>query len=254
MQIDTKSVQASGIYGSVQGPAWRPSTKIDFDPKMLENAVNITDKLEIHEPTWEEIWNPTVTETVNEDGSVTKTITGSRSYTMWQQEFCSYGKDAFKVSLTFDAETYQVGDLTEAADILAAAHAAQKVVVENDFSDLDLELPAPPKQLEVIYEGRKEEAASSFAEMVSGGQLEEREKVYQSVKAVFASFDAKYQSVTAKNDAGSWLKATWFDSVMSLRRLAVSVQPETGGMTGLYSLQELEMSARKLCGGFSTMG
>lgn len=253
MQIDTKSVQVSGVYGSVQGPAWQTKTAA-IDPKMLENAVNITDKLEIRKPTWEEIWDPAVTETVNEDGSVTKTIAGSRSWTMWQNGLCSYGKDAFKVSLTFDAETYQVGDLTEAADILAAAHAAQRVVVENDFSDLDLELPAPPRQLEVIYEGRKDKAANSFTEMVSGGQPEEREKVYQSVKAVFASFDAKYQSVTAQVSPESWLKASWFDSVMSLRRLGVSVKPETGNVAGLYSLQELEMSARKLCGGFSIKG
>lgn len=253
MQIDTRSVQVSGVYGSVQGPAWQTKTET-IDPKMLENAVNITDKLERREPAWEEIWDPTVTETVNEDGSVTKTITGSRSYAIWQEGLCSYGKDAFKVSLTFDADTYQVGDLTEAADILAAAHAAQKVVVENDFSDLDLELPAPPRQLEVIYENQKEEAAHSFAEMVSGGQPEEKEKVYQSVKAVFASFDARYQSVTAQVSPDSWLKATWFDSVFSLRRLSVSVKPETGGASGLYSLQELEMSARKICGGFNIKG
>ena len=84
---------------------------------------------------------------------------------------------------------------------------------------------------------------------VSGGQPEEKEKVYQSVKAVFASFDAKYQSVTAQVSPDSWLKATWFDSVFSLRRLSVSVKPETGGASGLYSLRELEMSARKSCGG-----
>lgn len=253
MQVDTKSVQVSGVYGSVQGPAWqtKPAT---IDPSMLKNAVKVTDQLKRREPTWEDIWKPAVAETVNEDGSVTKTITGSRGYVCNSKGLQWYGKDAFKVSLTFDADTYQVGDLTEVADILAAANAAQKVVVENDFSDLDLELPAPPRQLEVIYEGRKEEAAQSFAEMVSGGQPEEKEKVYQSVKAVFASFDAKYQSVTAQVSPDSWLKASWFDSVLSLRRLAVSVKPETGEMTGLYSLQELEMSARKICGGFNIKG
>ena len=79
---------------------------------------------------------------------------------------------------------------------------------------------------------------------VSGGQPEEKEKVYQSVKAVFASFDAKYQSVTAQVSPDSWLKATWFDSVFSLRRLSVSVQPGTGGASGLGALQGGVLSAR----------
>lgn len=97
---------------------------------------------------------------------------------------------------------------------------------------------------------RKEEAAGSFADMVSGGREDEREKVYRSVWAVFASFDAKYQSITAGKGPETWMKDSWAASVLSLRRLGAAVKPETGGSAELYSLQELEMSARRICGGF----
>lgn len=242
MTVNSTTAHVSASIGAVITkplPNKTEITKADF-----KNAVPADlDKLNFRKATWEDLWGVETTESAGEDGMVTRTMSGSVNIIGKDIR----GKAAFSIKTTFNASSYQVGDLSEAADALSAIHAAQKSVWESDPAQVDVRLP---QQLEVVYGKQKEEAAGSFADMVSGGQTEERDKVCRSIQAVFASLDAKYQSITARMGPETWMKDSWFDSVLSLRRLGAAVRPETGGASGLYSLQELEMSARRLCGGF----
>lgn len=244
LTVNSTAARVSAAAGVVlkKSPAGR------LEEGALRNAVVLDKDQFFREGSLEELWGIRTTETVGEDGTVTRTVSGSVDLIGPE----SRGRAAFSVTTALNAADYQVGDLSEAADALSAIHAARKSVWESGGSvQLELKLP---KDLEVIYDKQKEEAAGSFADMVSGGQADEREKVYQSVRAVFASFDAKYLSLTAQLGPERWLRGSWMESVLSLRRLGAAARPEAGGAAGLYSLQELELSARRLCGGFERRG
>lgn len=242
MTINSTTARVSAAAGAV---ITKPLPyKTEITKTSFKNAVPADlDKLNFRKATWEELWGVETTESVGEDGTVTRTMSGSVNMIGMDVR----GKLAFSIKTAFNASNYQVGDLSEAADALSAIHAIQKSVWESDPTQADLHLP---QQLEVVYGERKEEAASSFADMVSGGQEDERKKVYRSVQAVFASLDAKYQSITARKGPETWIKDSWLASVLSLRRLGAAVKPEADGKSELYSLQDLEMSARSICGGF----
>lgn len=247
MNIDTRSVQFSASYGSAAvktKPA--PMENLSFD-----NAVNITDCLEIRKGTWEELVGLQTTDVVAEDGTVTRTMTGGTCFLGAE----SRGSTSFSVSLTFDPNTYEGGDLGATADLLAAAHAAQKAAWQDTYSGAERDEKL--HQLDVVYQHQKTEVSVSFSKMV-GGYLEscnrtgeEEQKVYKSVQALFASSERKYRAVIAENSQDSWMGKDLAISMTNLRKLAAFAMMDGGGMDGLYSLQELEAAAARVCRGFS---
>lgn len=78
-----------------------------------------------------------------------------------------------------------------------------------------------------------------------GGFLEAKgqvRKIYDSVQAVFASFEAKYRTVALSAPNG-WAKASLHEAVVSLQKLGASIRTESAKRDGLYTLQELELTA-----------
>ena len=135
--------------------------------------------------------------------------------------------------------------LSGGVDLMAAAYEAQKMAVRNSFSGYELQEQSA--KLDASYQEAKDETATSFAELVgvsleARGQVGQVKKVYDSVQAVFASFEAKYRAVALSSPNG-WAKAGLFEATVNLQRLGSSVQPEVSKKNGLYTLQELELTA-----------
>lgn len=247
MNIDTRSVQFSASYAS----AMTKTKPVIVDNSFLDHAVNITDSLEIGKATWEDVVGLQTTDTVAEDGTITRTMTGGANFLGMDR--C--GSTAFSVSLTFDPNTYEGGDLGATADLLAAAHAAQTAAWRDACSGVERDEKL--HQLDVVYQHQKTEVSVSFSKMVGGylesrnGTGEEEQKVYKSVQALFASNESKYQTVIAENSRDSWMGKDLAISVTNLRKLAAFAMADGGGMDGLYSLRELEAAAARVCRGFS---
>lgn len=247
MNIDTISAQFSSSYSSVS-----VKTKpIIVDNSFLDHAVNITDSLEIGKATWEDLVGLRTTDVVAEDGTITRTMTGGSNFLGVDR----HGSTAFSVSLTFDPNTYKGGDLGATTDLLAAAHAADTAAMQSTYSGAERD--GKLHQLDVVYQHQKTEVSVSFSKMVGGylesqnGTGEEEQKVYNSVQALFASHESKYQKVIAENSRDSWQGIDLAVSVTNLRRLAAFAMKAGSGTNGLYSLQELEAAAVRVSKGFS---
>ena len=245
MEANTTSVQFTAAYGSTMVKT-KPG-RIEYAD--LANAKNV-DYLKQKGGSSEDYWK--TTETVAEDGTITRTISGSSSVCSVNTQDSWRGTAAFSVSISFHPDTYEGGELGATADLLAAARAAEQAAIRSTFSG-----EARDNRLQVLddkYETRKKEAADSFADMVSGfleashPTGEEKEKVRKSVYALFASAEARYQKVIEENDQKSWMEESLSASVVNLRRLAASVQTDAG--KSFYSLQELEFTAMRVCRGF----
>ena len=188
---------------------------------------------------WQTLFGLKETETVNEDGSVTKTMSGGVNFMTAYKDGCTVsGRSGFQVSATFDAATYEAGQLTGTVDLLAAAYTAAKFSFREAAGCLR----------EANYHELKERAAESFADMVGApleeqGRAGEKDKVYRSVHAVFASFEAKYEAVAASVDKDAWMDAGLWASAAKLRSLSASFHMDSGKVQGLYTLRELEYAA-----------
>lgn len=219
--------------------------KMTFTQEQLDNMVPLELKRLSHEEYLQEMqkgWK--TTETTAEDGTVTRTISGTaRLYGC--NGFHYEGTADFSVSVTFDPSTYEMGQLGDSIDLMAAAFEARKQAIQACFSGA--ELAEQTNQLTVQYQEQKHEVATSFSNMV-GGVLEERgqagqtQKIYDSVQALFLSFEAKYHSLAVSSPKG-WMKAGLYEATINLQRLGASIQPDSSKQNGLYTLRELELTA-----------
>lgn len=241
MAVQSTSYQFSASYRtSVTWKREAPSSS-PVTPEDVENAkpLKLEPKLLSEQDFWQKFWCLKETETVNDDGSVTKTVSGGVNIlSAGRSGYVTSGQTRFQVSAAFDAATYEAGQLTGTVDIMAAAHAAAKHAL---FEAADCLRAANYYEL-------KNAAANSFADMVGApleeqGHAGERDKVYKSVHAVFASFEAKYEAVTASAGKDSWLDADLWTAAVKLQKTGMSFQMESGRAKGLYSLRELEFAA-----------
>ena len=70
------------------------------------------------------------------------------------------------------------------------------------------------------------------------------------MQAVFASFEAKYHAVALSSPNG-WAKAGLFEAVVNLQRLGADLKRSVSKQAGLYTLQELELTAAGVRGGLN---
>lgn len=259
MAVSSTSYQFSAAYGGVtvrKKPAANKETE-----QMVKTAIDSGSAkkldLKVSEYDWYSAWGVKEAETVNDDGTITKSLSGGSQFFMAgldENGNTVSGNRNFSVSLTFDPATYEGGQLGAAADLLAAAHEAAKHAARSSASGTGAErmgLDAVDEGTRnASYQAQKDAAAKSFADMV-GAPLEEQghagewDKVYKSVHAVFASFEAKYEALAASGDE-SWKDADLWTAAVKLQRLSASFHTEPGRTKGLYTLRELEYAAMGL--------
>lgn len=240
MAVRSASYSFSASYGtSVTRRRETPSAS-PVTPEDVENAkpLKLEPKLLSSQDSWQTLWGLKETETVNEDGSVTKTVSGGMNIlSAGKSGYVTSGQTGFQVSTTFDAASYEAGQLTDTVDLLAAAHTASKAALLETAHCLRA----------ANYCELKDAAAKSFADMVGApleeqGRAGERDKVYRSVHAAFTSFEARYEAAAASGD-DSWKDADLITAAMKLRKIGMSFQESFGKVQGLYTLRELEFAA-----------
>ena len=246
MSVNSASARVTASYASAMTKYEPEKRKLDFS-----NAVRIDAEMEQlpYEDAWQRIWGVETAETTAEDGTVTKTMSGSAGI-IGVNGFHYKGKAEFSVSVTFDPSNYEMGQLSGGVDLMAAAYEAQKVALRDSFSGYELQEQSA--KLDASYQEAKDETANSFAQLVgvsleARGQVGQVQKVYDSVQAAFLSFEAKYHSVALTSPNG-WAKAGVFEAAVNLQRLGASIKPEVNKGSGLYTLQELELTATGLRG------
>ena len=243
MSVNSVSARVTASYGVAAVKCEPEKRALDFS-----HAVRMDEMVERMSISEEDAWKlwAKVTETTAEDGTVTKTI--SRSFDFIGPSF--RGKEEFSFSVSFDAESYQMGDLTSTVDLMAAAYEAYKVAKQDRLSGM--RLMEQSAKLEASYQEAKDEVANSFAQLVgvsleARGQVGQVKKIYDSVQAAFLSYEAKYHSVALRTP-NSWAKAGVFEATINLQRLGASIKPEVNKENGLYTLRELELTAAGLRG------
>ena len=240
MAVSSASIRYNGTYAS-HITKTEPIKEPLFTQEQIDNAVQLKlDKLP-YEEGLKKIWGLETTETAAGDGTVTKTVSGS-SHIIGPN---FRGTVSFSASVSFDPSSYEAGQLGETVDLMAAAYEAHKYALRDAFSGQGL--TEQTDQLTVRYQERKDEAAKSFASMVGGvleaqGQTGQVKKIYDSVQAIFLSYEAKYQSVAVSSPKG-WMKAGLYEGVINLQKFGASVKPDSSKQNGLYTLRELEMTA-----------
>lgn len=239
VSVDSASARVTGAYAGCMTKFEPEKRKLDFS-----SAVQLDVERTPYEDSWQKLWGVKTTETAAEDGEVTQTASG-RVGVIGCNGFHYRGEAAFSVSVTFGASSYEEGQLSGGVDLMAAAYEAHKQAVRASFSGWELQ--EQNAKLDASYQEAKDETASSFAQLVgvsleARGQVGQVQKIYDSVQAAFASFEAKYRSVAISAPNG-WAKAGVFEAVVSLQRLGASVKPEVSKQNGLYTLQELELTA-----------
>lgn len=106
MSINSSSVRFAGAHASYMTKAEPEKRTLDFS-----NAVRMDVERLSYEDGWQRIWGVQATETVAEDGTVTKTISGSANI-LGVNGFHYEGKAEFSVSVTFDPSNYEMGQLS----------------------------------------------------------------------------------------------------------------------------------------------
>ena len=247
LSVNSASARVTGAYAACMTKFEPEKRKLDFS-----NAVQLDVERTPYEDGWQRLWGVETTETTAEDGTVTQTASGSVNI-IGCNGFHYRGSAAFSVSVAFNASSYEMGQLSGGVDLMAAAYAAQKQALRDSFSGYELQEQSA--KLDASYLEAKNETASSFAQLVgvsleARGQVGQVQKIYDSVQAAFASFEAKYRSVVLSSPNG-WAKAGVFEAAVSLQRLGASIKPEVSKQTGLYTLQELELTAAGARGGLN---
>lgn len=240
LAASSASAHVTGAYAAYMSKFEPEKRKLDFS-----NAVqmDVVERLP-DEDGWQKLWGVETTETTAEDGTVTRTASG-RANIIGCNGFHYRGSAAFSVSVTFDPTSYEEGQLSGGVDLMAAAYEARKQALRDSFSGWELQ--EQNEKLDASYQEAKDETASSFAQLVgvsleAKGQVGQVQKIYDSVQAAFASFEAKYRSVALSSPNG-WDKAGVLEAAVSLQRLGASLKPEVSKRSGLYTLQELELTA-----------
>lgn len=240
MTVNSASARVSMAYTGYMTKCEPEKRKVDFS-----NAVQLDLEELSREDAWR-LWQQSlkITETMAEDGMVTQTASGRVSI-LGCNGFHYRGEAAFSVSVTFDPADYEEDQLSGGVDLMAAAYEAHKQAVQACFSGYELQERSA--KLDASYQEAKDETASSFAQLVgvsleAKGQVGQVQKIYDSVQAAFASFEAKYRSVALSAPNG-WAKAGVLEAAVTLQRLGASVKPEVNKQNGLYTLRELELTA-----------
>lgn len=239
MTVNSASARVTGAYAGYMTKYEPEKRKLDFS-----NAVQIQAESTPYEDGWQRLWGVETTETAAEDGTVTRTASGSVNI-IGVNGFRYRGSAAFSVSVTFDPSDYEEGQLSGGVDLMAAAYEAHKQAIQASFSGYELQ--EQNAKLDASYQEAKNETASSFAQLVgvsleAKGQAGQVQKIFDSVQAAFASFEAKYRSVALSAPNG-WAKAGVLEAAVTLQRLGASIKPEVSKRNGLYTLQELELTA-----------
>lgn len=230
VQVSARCTTAAVKTQPLKGPP------IDFD--------RIGEPIPLKQAAWEDMFHPQVTETVEEDGSTTRTVS-IHTKLAFLGGGCS-GTSVLDCSVSFNSASYQYGELGETADLLSAAHEVVNETLKNAFSSVELEQKT--LELEQTYKTRKNEVATSFAQMVDG--VLDSEKVQSSIRGLFASLESKYHSLTLRSP-NRWVRTSVYEAAMSLRALGASVRSDGGMPNELYSLHELEGAALKARGGLN---
>lgn len=246
MAVNSASGRVFASYGSVMVHTEPSAVKITDE--QFQHAVPLKlDRLELSDEEFlKHLWGAEVTETAEEDGTVTRSISGRASF------IGKYGKGtaAFRVGVSFQSSTYQPGQLGDTIDLLSAAHEVAGRAIGEALSGAELERRSG--ELEAVYRERKEETANSFADMVCG-QTEDRggeaAKVRRSIQALFTSFEAKYRVLAEDNNPDSWRDADLLVSAGKLRKIGMRVGWDDLRTEGLFTLRELEFAALRLRGG-----
>lgn len=239
MTVSSASTHVTMAYAAHMTKFEPEKRKLDFS-----NAVQLDVERTPYEDSWQKLWGVKTSETAAEDGTVSQTASGSVNI-IGCNGFHYRGSAAFSVSLTFDASSYEEGQLSGGVDLMAAAYEAHKLAIRASFSGHELQEQSA--KLDASYQEAKDETASSFAQLVgvsleAKGQVGQVQKIYDSVQAAFASFEAKYRSVALSTPSG-WAKAGVLEAAVTLQRLGASIKPEVSKQNGLYTLQELELTA-----------
>lgn len=247
LSVNSASARVTGAHAGYMTKYEPEKRKLDFS-----NAVQLDVESTPCEDGWQKLWGVEITETAAEDGAVTRTASGSVSI-IGCNGFNYRGSAAFSVSVTFDPSSCEEGQLTGGVDLMAAAYEAHRQAVRDSFSGWELQEQSA--KLDASYQEAKDETASSFARLVgvsleARGQVGQVQKIHDSVQAAFASFEAKYRSVALSAPNG-WAKAGVLEAAVTLQRLGSSIKPEVSKQTGLYTLQELELTAAGVHGGLN---
>lgn len=244
MDVNT-SFHFTASYSGAMDPA--KAGRIEYAD--LSNAIKAD--LPTCEGSWED--HLKITETVAEDGTITRTMSGGYNYLSVNGPSRA-GSISYSVSLTFHPDTYEGGDLGATADLLAAARAAEEKAARTLLSG---EAQARElHRLDEVYEGQKNEVVHSFAGMVSvyleattqSGQ--EEQKVSDSIRAVFSSREAKYRALADGTPQELWMRGSVFEAAVNLQRLGAALPEKDEPTGGLYSLRELDAIALRVSKGF----
>lgn len=157
--------------------------------------------------------------------------------------------------VSFSAESYTSGRLGDALEEMSALREAVRKSISMDFSGetLDKKWGA----IHDLFGLGIEKTANSFADMISSffdktGGAHHRDMVYQSVRALAVSFEAKYSSVMEKNGGRKDVKEALANHDIRsltaiLRELGASYKPEgkkdSEEKKDHFSLRELEYAA-----------
>lgn len=122
--------------------------------------------------------------------------------------------------VTFSADHYWPGQLEDTADRLAAAHQAKVSYLNRNFSGGELE--GRLSHLDDAYQTAKDMAAGSFAGLLGRflGQEDRgsfEPEIRRGVYEVFDRYEAKYSAIAARQEDGSWLGATLYESAAELK-------------------------------------
>lgn len=177
-----------------------------------------------------------------------------------RQELCAGGQcDALwgeysKVAghFSYSSSGYTAGELAPSLDMLTAAYAAQKHLLQKNYSGD--ELAEQLEYLEQTHQKNVDKMLDSYSEKVGGfldanGSSGQTEKVRQSVQTLMGEYIAKYEAILADNadptgTAGTedaWLGSHFSYLTQSILQIGKGSGASAAKDSGLYTLRELEV-------------
>ena len=153
---------------------------------------------------------------------------------------------------SFSSSGYDVGELAPSLDMLTAAYAAQKHLLQKNYSGD--ELTEQMNYLEQTQQKFVDKMLESYSGKVGGfldanGSDGQTEKVRQSVQALMDEYIAKYEAILAENADPTGTTGTedaWLGNHFSYLTQSILQIGKTGGTSAakesdLYTLRELEV-------------
>lgn len=171
---------------------------------------------------------------------------GGQTGALWGE----YSKVANHAS--YSANGYQTGDLAPSLDMLTAAYAAQKHLLQKSYSGEDL--TEQLNYLEETHQKYVDKLLDTYSGQVGGfldanGSHGQTDKVRQSVQALVSEYITKYETILAENadptgTAGTedvWLGSHFSSLTQSILQIGKEGGVSAARESGLYSLRELEV-------------